>query len=343
MAENNFNGESTRDFQEELRIAEQLRIQEEQRAAEAAKAAAAARAEAEAKLAEAQKAIEVADAVRDKKAEMTKRQSKTSEVFKSAMASSDGVPPAISALGTVLPAPDYYKKNDDGNKEESINPNRKSPFGNNKVNPNDNSSMSFKSGSSSGVGATASAADIDGPALSKEQARASSNANQLGTMLSGKQTNHSGRVPVWAAASIAGLSAFKESDEAKEAREREEQMRIEEEKAKKEQEEAAKAQYTSIVDNVKTHKSAFFNRSLNERPAATDEEEHASAYGGIVRPSAIVDKEREIEKSMTPAMGSVLEGQTPSIVDPTVGSAPTAEKPLAGFRGADETDEGNNN
>ena len=350
MAENNFNGEATgfepsRSIQEELRIAEQLRIQEEQRAQEAAKAAAAARAEAEARLAEAQKAIEIADAARAKKAEMNKRQSKTSEVFRTAIATSDNVPPPVSALGTVLPSPDFYVKNPDDSNKDGFNPNRKSPFGNNKVNLSENPAQAFNSGASSGVGASAAASSTDGPSLSKEQARASSNANQLGTMLAGSQGSRTpqGRVPVWAVASIAGLSAFKESDEAKEARIREEQMRIEEEKAKKESEEAAKAQYTSIVDNVKTHKSAFFNRTQAERPASTGEDEPTSAYGGIVRPSAIVDKERDIYKSNEPAMGAALEGQRPSIMDPNVGAAPTAEKPLAGFRGADtesDSDEG---
>ncbi len=349
MADNKFNGETagfepSRSILEELRIAEQLRIEEERKAQEAAKAAAAARAEAEARLAEAQKAIELADAARAKRAEMNKRQSKTSEVFKTAIATSDNVPPPVSALGTVLPPPDFYVKNTDDSNKEEFNPNRKSPFGNNKVNLSEISETSG-SGATSGVGASAAAQSADGPYLSKEQARASSNANQLGTMLGGKQGNSVGRVPVWAEASIAGLAAFKESDEAREARIREEQMRIEEEKAKKESEEAAKAQYTSIVDNVKTHKSAFFNRTQTERPASAGEEEHTSAYGGIVRPSGIVDKEREINKSNEPAMGAALEGQRPSIMDPNVGAAPTAEKPLAGFRGADteaDSDEGKN-
>lgn len=349
MTDNKFNGETagfepSRSILEELRIAEQLRIEEERKAQEAAKAAAAARAEAEARLAEAQKAIELADAARAKRAEMNKRQSKTSEVFKTAIATSDNVPPPVSALGTVLPPPDFYVKNTDDSNKEEFNPNRKSPFGNNKVNLSEISETSG-SGATSGVGASAAAQSADGPYLSKEQARASSNANQLGTMLGGKQGNSVGRVPVWAEASIAGLAAFKESDEAREARIREEQMRIEKEKAKKESEEAAKAQYTSIVDNVKTHKSAFFNRTQTERPASAGEEEHTSAYGGIVRPSGIVDKERVINKSNEPAMGSALEGQRPSIMDPNVGAAPTAEKPLAGFRGADteaDSDEGKN-
>ena len=33
-----------------------------------------------------------------------------------------------------------------------------------------------------------------------------------------------------------------------------------------------------------------------------------------------------------PAMGAALEGQRPSIMDPSVKAAPTAAKPLAGFK-----------
>ena len=134
---------------------------------------------------------------------------------------------------------------------------------------------------------------------------------------------------------MAGVSAFKESEEAKEARAREEQRRLEAEQAKKLSEEKAKTQYTSIVDNVTSHKSAFFKRAQNNRAStSSDQEEHVSAYGGIVRPSAIVDEEREIKKSTAPAMGAALEGQRPSIMDPKGHSAPTASRPMAGFAGS---------
>jgi hypothetical protein len=136
---------------------------------------------------------------------------------------------------------------------------------------------------------------------------------------------------------MSGVSAFKESEEAKEAREREEQRRLEAEQAKKLSEEKAKTQYTSIVDNVTSHKSAFFKRAQSGRTStASNQEEHVSAYGGIVRPSAIVDEERDMSKKNTaPAMGAALEGQRPSIMDPKGHAAPTAAKPMAGFRSAD--------
>ena len=140
---------------------------------------------------------------------------------------------------------------------------------------------------------------------------------------------------------MAGVSAFKETDEAREARELERQKRIEEEQAKKLAEEKAKASYTSIADSAQTHKSAFFSRAQSNRPAASvNDEEHTSAYGGMLRPAG-ADKDRE-NKSNTPAMGAALEGQRPSIMDPNVHAAPTASKPLAGFKsisGEDDKDE----
>jgi hypothetical protein len=140
------------------------------------------------------------------------------------------------------------------------------------------------------------------------------------------------------------MSAFVETEEAKEARLREEQQRIEEEKAKKFREEQAKASRTSIADSAKTRKSAFFKRAQaqnNSEQAADDQEERSSAYDGIVRPSAIVDEEREIAKLSEPAIGEVLEGQRSSIMDPSLSVAPTASKPVEGFKGSDKTEKRN--
>ena len=154
--------------------------------------------------------------------------------------------------------------------------------------------------------------------------------------IAGKNYNNSGRVPVWAGPG-ANIAAFKETDEAKEARRLEEQKRIEEEEARKRSEEQTKSSYTSIADSAKTHKSAFFKRAQAQSghdQTASDQEEHSSAYGGIVRPSAVVDEERDFKKSASiPAMGEALEGQRPSIMDPNMTVAPTASKPMEGFKG----------
>ena len=115
------------------------------------------------------------------------------------------------------------------------------------------------------------------------------------------------------------------------------QKRIEEEEARKRSEEQTKSSYTSIADSAKTHKSAFFKRAQAQSghdQTASDQEEHSSAYGGIVRPSAVVDEERDFKKSASiPAMGEALEGQRPSIMDPNMTVAPTASKPMEGFKG----------
>ena len=297
-------------------------------AEEAAKAAEEAKAAAEAKLAEAQKAREAADAAREARAERAKAQAKTSAFFRNTLATSENtVAPGISAMASA----EGYDKMLDSKKEKVSEAKESSKVSEIKSNP----LMSFKSGSSSGVGASASTS-ISGPSISKEKAKASSNSNQLGSILAGNTYNNSGRAPVWASPAMARVSAFKESDEAREAREREEQKRIEEQEAKKAAEEKAKSAYTSIADSAKTHKSAFFKRATTGRDTSAEQEGHTSAYGGIVRPSAIVDEERDPNKNRTaPAMGAALEGQRPSIMDPNAKAAPTAAKPMAGFKGLD--------
>ena len=283
-----------------------------------------ARAEAAAKLAEARKAMAAAEAAREAKAEMARKQSKTSEVFKTTIASSEnGIKPGISAMASEA---GYSKalETKAENKAKAAAEKPKNPYG------------GFKSGASSGVGASASK-HTGGPSISAERAKASSNSNQLGTILAGKAYNNSGRAPVWAAPGT-NIAAFKESDEAKEARMREEQKRIEEEEAKKRSEEQAKSSYTSIAESAQTRKSAFFKRAHSEREQTPKDQEEfvSSAYGGIVRPSAIVDEERDMKKKMSaPAMGAALEGQRPSIMDPNSKAAPTASRPMAGFMGAD--------
>ena len=265
-----------------------------------------------------------ADAAREAKAERAKAQAKTSAFFRNTLASSENtVAPGISAIAS---APGYDKAlNERKDKNAEKEPASVSEIKSNPL-------MSFRSGSSSGVGASASK-DTSGPSLSKEQAKASSNSHQLGSLLAGKSYNNSGRAPVWAAPAMAGVSAFKESEEAKEARRLEEQKRQEEEEAKRLADEKAKASYTSIADSATSHKSAFFRRAQSNRDASAEQEEHTSAYGGIVRPSAIVDKERDTKKMTAPAMGAALEGQRPSIMDPNSKAAPTASRPMAGFKG----------
>lgn len=336
-AEAEAKAEEARRIQESIKAAEIAKAEEARKAAEAKKAeealaaqkakaeaeeaarlAAQAQAEAEAKINEAQKAIREADAAREMKAERAKEQAKTSAFFKNTLASSDNaVVPGISAMASTE---GYGKMLDD--KKESVSESRPSPF------------ASFKSGSSSGVGASASKT-VSGPSISKEAAKASSNSSQLGSMLSGKTYNNSGRAPVWAAPGMANVSAFKESEEVMEARRLEEQKRLEEEEAKRQADEKAKAAYTSIADTAITRKSAFFKRVQTERTPSADQQEHTSAYGGIVRPVA---SGSENDSNKSPAIGAALEGQRPAIMDPNTNVAPTASKPMAGFKGLDNNE-----
>ena len=176
------------------------------------------------------------------------------------MATSENtVAPGISALASA----EGYDKMLDSKKEKVSESKESSKVSEIKSNP----LMSFKSGSSSGVGASAST-DISGPSISKDRAKASSNSNQLGSILAGKTYNNSGRAPVWAAPAMANVSAFKESEEAKAARELEEKKRLEEIEAKKAEEEKARAAYTSIADSAKSHKSAFFKRAQTGRDSS---------------------------------------------------------------------------
>lgn len=294
----------------EAKAAERAR----QEAAEAERAAAAAKAQAEAKLAEAQRAMEAAAAAREAKAEMNRKQSKTSAFFKTTMATSDNaVMPQISAIS----AADGYKEHLETkaeNKAKADASKEKNPYN------------AYKGG----IPTTSKVPD--GAANAAERARASSNANQLGTILAG-QSNNAGR-PVWSAPG-SNAAPFKESNDARKERIREQQKKIAEEKARKEaEEERARNPQPSYADTAKTRKSAFFDRGY-VRPENTnsESEEQSSAYDGIVRPSAIIDKERDFRNNPTaPAMGADVEGNRPPIMDPKAGAAPTALKPKPGFK-----------
>ena len=183
------------------------------------------------------------------------------------------------------------------------------------------------SGASLGVGASA-AAPKNGPVISPSRAKASSNSNQLGNLLNGK-ANNSGRAPVWAAPGTAGISPFKQSAQAQEE--------VKAEAAKEEMNTAveAEAPQTSYADQAKTHKSAFFSRSSASKDSQSSIGGSSNAYGGIVRPTGVIsDKERQ-QQVQNAAMGSVLEGQKPAILDPSSHVAPTAVEPISGFKPID--------
>ena len=186
-------------------------------------------------------------------------------------------------------------------------------------------------GASLGVGASAAEDSKPGPSISAARAKASSNSNQLGNMLNGKSHNVSGRAPVWAAPGTAGFSPFKQTEEAVKEAEAEAEMAAQRRAAV--EEEAPKASY---ADQAKSHKSAFFSRPSSSRevhPVGADDS--SNAYGGIVRPTGFIGEKDRKQQAKDAAMGSVLEGQKPAILDPNSHSAPTAVKPVFGFKPID--------
>ena len=153
--------------------------------------------------------------------------------------------------------------------------------------------------------------------------------NQLGTMLAGKSHNGSGRAPVWAAPGTAGINPFKQTPEAQEEAKKEAEREAMEQASK---EEATVRQ--SYADQAKSHKSAFFSRASASREPQK-EEVTPGAYGSIARPSAAVEEQHVRDTHYKPAKGQVLEGQRPNISDPSAHVAPTATKPVFGFKPID--------
>lgn len=160
----------------------------------------------------------------------------------------------------------------------------------------------------------------------REHKKTGSDNNQLGSLMNGKVQNSAARAPVWAAPGMAGINPFKSNVSEEPASE-----------VKKAETKPSASEQThqraSIADQT-TKRSAFFDRA---KARAEANEAVASAYGGIVRPSAIVDDERDTRKTQTaPAMGAALEGQRPAIMNNGTDPAPTATRPLAGFKGSEE-------
>ena len=189
-------------------------------------------------------------------------------------------------------------------------------------------SAPMQSGASLGVGASAAEASKSGPAISPARAKASSNSNQLGNLLNGR-ANNSGRAPVWAAPNAA-VSPFKQSAEAMEEA-KAEAAREEERRAAME----AETPKASYADQARTHKSAFFSRSSAVKDNQSDTGSASNAYGGIVRPTGVIGEREKKQQVQDAAMGTVLEGQKPAILDPDAHKAPTAAEPVFGFKPID--------
>ena len=185
------------------------------------------------------------------------------------------------------------------------------------------------SGTSLGSVATATESSKSAPVVSPFRAKSSSNSNQLGNMLSAKPNIGAARTPIWASPNTAGISPFKQTAEAQE-----EAKAMAAKEAERKAAHEAEVHNASYADQAKTHKSAFFSRSsaLKDNQSGTGA---SNAYGGIVRPTGVVGEGERKQQIKDAAMGSVLEGQKPAILDPGSHVAPTAAEPVFGFKPID--------
>ncbi len=154
---------------------------------------------------------------------------------------------------------------------------------------------------------------------------ATSNSNQLGSMLSGRTNNAASRTPVWATPS-ASINPFQKSSDAPEE--------VKEQAPDTSAKEEAPVQ-TSYADQAVSHKSAFFSRAASKE-GREDTVYSTSAYGSILPPTAALAEDKHVKDTrFKQAKGSLLEGQTPSIANPDQHVAPTATQPVFGFKPVD--------
>ena len=154
---------------------------------------------------------------------------------------------------------------------------------------------------------------------------ATSNSNQLGTMLSGRSNNAAARTPVWATPS-ASINPFQKSSDAKEE--------VKEQVSDTSVQEEAPVQ-TSYADQAVSHKSAFFSRAASKE-GREDTVYSTSAYGSILPPTAALAEDKHVKDTRyKQSKGSLLEGQKPAIANPNQHVAPTATQPVFGFKPVD--------
>ena len=147
-------------------------------------------------------------------------------------------------------------------------------------------------------------------------------ANQLGKGISAQRPEapytKEGRAPMWATPGTGRINPFKPSAEA--AAEPAQKPAVDD---KKPEETAA---HTSIADQT-THRSAFFDRAEKARASAPANENRGPVLGDTTRPAG------KGKAPHAPTMGMSLEGKSSSILNN--GTAPTATKPLPGFKPVD--------
>ena len=159
----------------------------------------------------------------------------------------------------------------------------------------------------------------------EDHQRMAAGANQLGKGISAQRPeapySKNGRAPMWAAPGTGRINPFKPSAsaESESAPEAETQSSSAAQPAKT-------PEHASIADQT-THRSAFFDRAEKARSFTPAKEDRDSRVGDLTRPSG------KGKAPHAPTVGMSLEGKDSSILNN--GTAPTATKPLPGFKPID--------
>ena len=159
----------------------------------------------------------------------------------------------------------------------------------------------------------------------EDHQKMASGANQLGKAVSAQKPEapyaRGGKAPMWAAPGTGRINPFKPSAsaESESAPEAETQSSSAAQPAKT-------PEHASIADQT-THRSAFFDRAEKARSFTPAKEDRDSRVGDLTRPSG------KGKAPHAPTVGMSLEGKDSSILNN--GTAPTATKPLPGFKPID--------
>ena len=158
----------------------------------------------------------------------------------------------------------------------------------------------------------------------EDHQKMASGANQLGKAVSAQKPEapyaRGGKAPMWAAPGTGRINSFKpsvsaESESAPEANPQPSAAQP-----------AKTSEHASIADQT-THRSAFFDRAEKARAFTPAKEGRDSRVGDLTRPSV------KGKAPHAPTVGMSLEGKDSSILNN--GTAPTATKPLPGFKPID--------
>ena len=158
----------------------------------------------------------------------------------------------------------------------------------------------------------------------EDHQKMASGANQLGKAVSAQKPEapyaRGGKAPMWAAPGTGRINPFKPSASA------ESESAPEANPQPSAAQPAKTSEHASIADQT-THRSAFFGRAEKARTFTPAKEERDTRVGDLTRPSG------KGKAPHAPTVGMSLEGKDSSILNN--GTAPTATKPLPGFKPID--------